>query len=245
MAPVWEANSNEGLGMRTVLNSRRLAAIAVVGGLALATAPLAFAPLTSAGAVVTTLGPAGSNWRYLDNGSNQGTAWRASGFADGGWAQGAAQLGYGDGDEATVVSYGPNAAAKYRTTYFRRQFNVSGTVAAPVTLQLKRDDGAVVYLNGNEIVRSNMPTGTITNTTYASSAISGAAENTFNAFTIPAASVLAGTNTLAVEIHQDSAADPDISFDLSLTADVTDGGGGGGGGTVGPTGPTGATGATG
>ena len=107
------------------MRSRRLAAVAVVGGLALATAPLAFAPLASVGAVTTTLVPAGSTWRYLDNGSNQGTAWRASGFADGGWAQGAAQLGYGDGDEATVVSYGPNAAAKYRTTYFRRQFTVN------------------------------------------------------------------------------------------------------------------------
>src|SRR6476620_11534342 len=101
--------------MRTVLNSRRLAAMAVVGGLALATAPLAFAPLTTAGAVTTTIVPAGSTWKYLDNGSNQGTAWRASGFGDGGWAQGPAQLGYGDGDEATVVSFGPNANSKYRT----------------------------------------------------------------------------------------------------------------------------------
>src|SRR6476620_6902702 len=203
MAPVLGSDdSNEGLGMRTVLNSRRLAAIAVVGGL-----PLMTAPLTSAGAVTTTVVPAGSVWRFLDNGSNQGTAWRSSLFDDSTWSQGPAQLGYGDGDEATVVSFGPNANTKYRTTYFRRQFSVSGTVAAPVTLQLKRDDGAVVYFNGNEVVRSNMPTGTITNTTFASTAISGAAENAFNAFTIPAAALVNGTNTIAVEIHQDSNAD--------------------------------------
>ena len=112
--------------------------------------------------MTTTVVPAGSTWRYLDNGSNQGTAWRATAFNDTTWAQGPAQLGYGDGDEATVVSFGPSATAKYRTTYFRRQFTVTGTVAAPVTLQLLRDDGAVVYLNGAEVVRSNMPTGTIT-----------------------------------------------------------------------------------
>ena len=124
--------------MKISVRSRRFAAVAVVGGLALATAPLALVPLAPAGAVITTIVPAGSTWRYLDNGSNQGTAWRASGFADGGWAQGAAQLGYGDGDEATVVSFGPNASTKYRTTYFRRQFTVNtatlgctGDVAAP------------------------------------------------------------------------------------------------------------------
>ncbi|WP_230687570.1 hypothetical protein, partial [Streptococcus pneumoniae] len=49
-----------------------------------------------------TLVPMGSSWRYLDNGSNQGTAWRAGAFNDTAWAAGPAQLGYGDGDEATV-----------------------------------------------------------------------------------------------------------------------------------------------
>ena len=63
---------------------------------------------------------AGANWRYLDNGTDQGTAWRASAFNDSAWASGPAQLGYGDGDEATVVGFGPNPNQRYRTTYFRR-----------------------------------------------------------------------------------------------------------------------------
>jgi hypothetical protein len=54
-----------------------------------------------------TLIPFGSTWRYLDNGSNQGTEWRQPGFDDGIWKLGAAELGYGDGDEATVVNGGP------------------------------------------------------------------------------------------------------------------------------------------
>ena len=211
---------------------------------ALVLAPLAMS--SPAGAAITTLVPAGSTWRYLDNGTNQGTAWRAGAFADGAWAQGAAELGYGDGGEATVVSYGPSATTKYRTTYFRRQFSVNtAELGAPVTLNLKRDDGAVVYLNGTEVVRSNMPAGTITNTTYASTAINGAAESAFTAYTIPVGTFVNGTNTLAVEIHQDSNADPDISFDLSLTGDITTGPGPTGPTGTGPTGPTGATGATG
>ena len=67
----------------------------------------------------------GSTWRYLDNGSDQGSAWRMPTFDDTGWPNGPAQLGYGDGDEATVVGYGGNPAAKNITPYFRRSFSVS------------------------------------------------------------------------------------------------------------------------
>lgn len=58
-----------------------------------------------------------SHWKYLDNGSNQGTAWRASVFpAESTCATGHGEFGYGDDDGRTVVSYGPNASAKYITT---------------------------------------------------------------------------------------------------------------------------------
>ena len=68
--------------------------------------------------------PFGSTWKYRDNGSNQGTAWRAAAFDDSAWSSGPAELGYGDGDESTVVSYGPSATAKYITTYFRKTFSL-------------------------------------------------------------------------------------------------------------------------
>src|SRR3982751_3010300 len=56
--------------------------------------------------------PRGSVWRYLDNGSNQGTSWIGLGFNDSLWASGPARLGYGGDGEVTTVSYGPNSAAK-------------------------------------------------------------------------------------------------------------------------------------
>ncbi|HEY2952833.1 MAG TPA: Ig-like domain-containing protein, partial [Verrucomicrobiae bacterium] len=61
--------------------------------------------------------PTNSVWKYLDNGSDQGTAWIAPAFDDSSWASGPAQLGYGDGDEATVVNSGPTNNY-YITTYF-------------------------------------------------------------------------------------------------------------------------------
>jgi hypothetical protein len=118
--------------------------------------------LTSFGA--GTLIPTGASWLYLDDGSDQGSAWTQPGFADGGWSSGPAELGYGDGDEATLVRCSSDPVCntadpnKFITTYFRHHFNVAdpATLGA-VTLDLKRDDGAVVYLNGVEIYRSNMP----------------------------------------------------------------------------------------
>ena len=165
-----------------------------------------------------TLIAKGSTWRYLDNGSNQGTAWRAVAFADSSWKQGPAQLGYGDGDEATVVSYGPNASSKYITTYFRKTFSLAALPGQAATLSLLRDDGAVVYLNGVEVMRSNMPTGTITFSTLASGAAEG---DSFLTASVPASAFVVGTNVAAVEIHQVNGTSSDISFDLGLTVGST------------------------
>src|SRR5678816_4108866 len=91
--------------------------------------------------------PAGSVWKYLDNGTDQGTAWLDPSFNDGTWPSGPAQLGYGDGDEATVVSSGPNPTTKNITTYFRHSFEVANASSFfNLTARLLEDDGAVVYV---------------------------------------------------------------------------------------------------
>jgi acid phosphatase type 7 len=174
-----------------------------------------FAPLTYA--ADTVLVPTGAAWKYLANGSDQGTAWRAAAFNDATWPSGPAQLGYGDGDEATTVSFGPDANNKFITTYFRRAFNVTNaSLFNGVTLRLLRDDGAVVYLNGVEVWRTNMPAGTVGHLTPASVAIGGADESTFVQTTISPTLLVNGTNVLAIELHQSGGTSTDISFDLQL-----------------------------
>jgi hypothetical protein len=170
-------------------------------------------------AVETTLVPAGAAWKYLDNGSNQGTAWSANAFDDTAWAAGPAQLGYGDGDEATVVGFGPDSANKYITTYFRRSFNVADANAfVNLTLRLLRDDGAVVYLNGAEVWRSNMPAGPVGFGTLAPVAVGGADESAWFQTSLNPALLTNGTNVIAVELHQSGGTSTDISFDLQLVA---------------------------
>ncbi|MBI4582844.1 MAG: alkaline phosphatase [Planctomycetes bacterium] len=162
---------------------------------------------------------AGSAWRYHDQGMDLGTAWRGAGYNDSAWASGLAELGYGDGGEATVISYGPDPNNKYPTYYFRKAFEVADPAAYDgLTLRLKRDDGAVVYLNGAEVRRDNMPSGTITFNTWASAAIGGADETTFFQSSVPATNLVAGANVIAVEVHQANGTSSDVSFDLELLA---------------------------
>ncbi len=160
----------------------------------------------------------GSTWKYLDNGTDQGTAWAATNFNDAAWASGSAQLGYGDGDEATTVGYGPNASAKYTTTYFRRAFTVANpTLYSNLSVNVLRDDGAIVHLNGVEIFRNNMPAGAVNYATFATASVDS--QNYVSA-AVNASLIRTGTNVFAVEIHQSDLSSSDISFDLSLTADT-------------------------
>lgn len=171
----------------------------------------------------TVIVAAGSTWKYDDRGLNLGSAWRARSFDDSAWASGAAQLGYGDGDESTVVSYGADANNKFITTYFRRSFSVAdASVFTNLTLRVLRDDGAVVYINGDEVWRTNMPSGLVNSATPASVAVGGADESTFFQVTVSPRFLVNGANVIAVEIHQADRASSDISFDLQLIgSDVT------------------------
>lgn len=166
-----------------------------------------------------TLIAPGTPWRYNDSGNNLGTAWTAPGYNDAGWPTGTAQLGYGDGDERTVLSYGTSTTNRRITYYFRRSFSVADPAALnALAARFIRDDGAVIYLNGVEVVRSNMPAGSVGYTTLATTAIGGADESAWIEASIDPALLVAGVNVLAVEIHQQSASSSDVSFDLELRA---------------------------
>src|SRR5690606_28617527 len=118
----------------------------------------------------------------------------------------------------TQVLFGPDANNKYPTTYFRQQFNVDRAAdIASLTLELLRDDGAAVYLNGVEIARDNLAPGAAYNA-FANGSIPNADEVRFFPFTVDPARLVDGVNTIAVEVHQATANSSDLSFDLKLSA---------------------------
>lgn len=160
-----------------------------------------------------------SIWSYLDSGEDPaGSNWTAPVFDAGGWKTGIPKFGYGERDEATLIDYGGDPFNKHVTTYFRTEFPVpdTGRVRA-LAGSILHDDGAIVYLNGAEVYRANLPPGSVAFDTPANAR--GDEDNPV-AFDLEPAALLRGTNVIAVEIHQLSGTDSDISFDFALTADI-------------------------
>lgn len=166
-----------------------------------------------------------AEWNYLDDGSDQGIAWREVSFDDAAWSSGNGQLGYGDGDENTLLGYGPDGNNKYITSYFRHTFQIDPEAGAAThySLGLMRDDGAIVYLNGTEVIRSNLPSGSIDYQTLAVTAVGGGSESEYLYYPVEPDRFNAGMNVIAVEVHQSSASSSDLSFDLELKATVPSG----------------------
>lgn len=182
---------------------------------------LVFFSILSSANAQSVLIPYGSDWKYLDDGSNQGTTWISPSFADAAWKTGKAELGYGDGDEATIVNYGPSSTDKYITTYFRKTINIPDTsIFTGYKILIKKDDGAVIYINGTEVSRKNMPTGTIG---YSTLSIENTPDDgkTEETQTLTIKQLKKGVNVIAVEIHQSRGNSIDISFNLELTGTYT------------------------
>jgi hypothetical protein len=171
------------------------------------------------------LSPYGASWRYLDDGSEQGTAWRAPNFNDSTWSSGVSRLGFGADASplATTIrrfvqTNGVDTARQVTNYYFRRAITVTNPAAfATVQFRYQRDDGCIVYLNGNQIFTNNMSSPPYTANTFAAGTISGAAATlTFWTNTIPATNLLVGTNVIAVEVHQSTATSSDIAWHLEV-----------------------------
>ena len=155
-----------------------------------------------------------ADWSYLDDGSDQGTGWTASDFDDSGWSTGAAELGFTEGDENTVITSGS------LVYYFRHKFTVADiSDITALCMKVQRDDGCVIYLNGTEVNRSiNMPDGAVTYQTASGDAMS---ESTSFMYDVALDGLVAGENVVAVSVHQSSAGSSDVSFDPEFIASRT------------------------
>jgi len=184
--------------------------------------PLAGMTTASASTVTTPVFATGASWKYLDTGADQGENWVNKSFDDSGWQAGQTHMGYGDGDEAKVIGWGPNGSNnKSMTSYFRKNFNVvDASKVQAVNLRVKRDDGIVVHVNGVEVGRNNMPVGEILHSTPATVDASDDG-NTWRNIVVPVSALTSGENTIAVEIHQAAPNSSDLSFDADLTLTET------------------------
>lgn len=146
---------------------------------------------------------ADDTWKYYDKGEPADN-WYSGSFNDNGWSAGEAPLGYTMTGVKTTVSYGSDASHKNPTTYFRKIITLPSTPTRSdiFLLNYQVDDGFVIYVNGNEVGRYNMPDGNISfnsfSRTYAGDTpLTGTLEISSSYFK-------SGKNIIAVEIHNNS-----------------------------------------
>ncbi len=169
--------------------------------------------------VVTNLITGGADWKYSDTGEDLGTNWTSVAYDDSSWKHGLARLGYGDPVAATTISFGLDPMHVNPTTYFRHAFVLPDSLRVTnLNVRLARADGAVVWLNGSELFRVNMPAGPIgfTNLAYPLRVL-GEAPYIFNPTNLAVAALPGGTNVLAVEVHPRTLTNSFIGFDLELS----------------------------
>jgi hypothetical protein len=160
--------------------------------------------------------PMGSEWSYLDDGSDQGTAWTEPEYDDAAWAAGVGPLGYGESVVETKIGFGPESGNKFITSYFRTVLDIPDPgIFTDFRVRFLRDDGIAVYVNGTEATRDNLPANAAFDTP-ASSGIAGSKEKDPVEGPVNLSSIRAGANTVAVEIHQDKPSSSDLLFDLEF-----------------------------
>jgi hypothetical protein len=150
-----------------------------------------------------------SSWSYNNPNTDQGTAWRTFLAPPAlNWINATGTFGYNSGETQTIPS-------GFSTNYFLKTVNiVNPALYSSFNFTYSYNDGAVVYVNGVEVKRSNMPTGTILYNTPAS--ISNLTTN--ETFSVPASAFVAGNNVIAVEIHQNIPSSVDCFFDMNVYA---------------------------
>jgi len=172
-----------------------------------------------------TLSHFGANWKYLDDGSDQdATNWKLPSFSDASWSCGPSPIGYGDTWIVTCIQSGcvnditcaPACGTKNITDWFRQVINVPSVSSYySVAMDALFDDGAVVYVNGNQVWSYNMPS-TFNYTTWSTATISGSAETTQVHQVIPMTYWVNGNNTIAVEMHQRGPTSSDVTLDMQF-----------------------------
>jgi lysophospholipase L1-like esterase len=166
--------------------------------------------------VTSVLINGGAMWKYNDLGQDLGSNWTQTNYDDSGWGNEIARLGYGDSVAATTVSYGAQSTNKNVTTYFRRTFVVPpNMMMTNLNLRVAESDGAVIYLNGQEIYRTNLPAGVIHYTNLAMAAATYFPRYIFYPTNVPV-NLTAGTNWIAAEVHLSSVSAASMGFDMEL-----------------------------
>ena len=156
----------------------------------------------------------GDEWNYFDNGYLENNWVKNQNNIR--WKKGISPLGYGDSKIATTLSFGGDEENKEIVKYFRKEIIIDTDAFIGYEIRLLRDDGAVIYVNGQELFRSNMQKATISKYTEAKKTIDGEDEDTYNIHVFDNSIFKKGKNVLLVSVHQVRPDSSDCIFSLEL-----------------------------
>jgi hypothetical protein len=160
---------------------------------------------------------AAEDWAYQDNGQEPSAAWTKISFDDSGWAKGAAPLGYGEALCKTTISFGGDSSNKHLTAYFRKVVSIEDSAKiAKYYANLERDDGAILYINGQEVHRSNMRPGD--QDTVTTTAAGKGEKGQIDSFFLEPDLFQDGQNVIAISVHQADLSSSDTFMDFELRA---------------------------
>ncbi len=161
------------------------------------------------------ISPYGSEWKYYDKGGLDGIKWQPLPYKASVWGIGNAPFGFGLPGVVTTLTTPNTQATTYPAYYFRHLFSIGSLNIEDIyTLHLMVDDGAVVYINGNEIGRYLIGTSTIYFGTTSKPSYNSP---DYVEFSIPASYLVEGENVLSVEVHQESLKSTDLYLDAQIT----------------------------
>lgn len=163
----------------------------------------------------------GDEWQYYDAKAEPPKGWERHTDLTNDWKKGISPLGYGSSIVVTNISFGDDPEYKHITKYFKKTFLINDPYAYLIyKLSVQRDDGIVVYLNGNEVIRDNMPEGIVTNSTTANSLIfTSLKEKIMHTFLLSPEYFIDGVNTISASVHQAQRISSDCIFNLELVGD--------------------------
>lgn len=160
-------------------------------------------------------------WHYKSN-ADPGVNWNAPSFDDQSWQQGKGGVGYGDTDDRTEIS-------SSLSVFLRKKFTiVNRDKIKDAILHVDYDDGFIAYLNGVEIARSTMGNQTTVPYTQASAGLheallyQGQVPEGFALTAQQLSLLVAGENTLAVQVHNESISSSDLSSNVFFSVGIED-----------------------
>ncbi|CAM1364880.1 helix-turn-helix transcriptional regulator [Tenacibaculum xiamenense] len=160
----------------------------------------------------------GDEWRFYDKAIPPKNGWINSSRITSTWKKGISGLGYGDKAVTTVIDFGKDPDNKRITAYFSKGFQIDNPHDFVLyQVNIEKDDGIVLYLNGKEIFRKDMPIGKIHHDTKASGLIvSGQSEAFLHTIFITPEDLRRGENIISASVHQGTEKSEDLIFNLEL-----------------------------